>query len=171
MGGGKTVKPTYTQPHAQPGHEGNPPRLRKVRDRDGDGKRIVVAVYRADRWQSLLDQGHLTQIQCEAAQQFEGTWQTAQLQSYGLSGTGIIAGTPGHAHPSDTKLDALQKISHAIKFLEQRLGKGAHGVLMLMVSTPATYSGIARSLRVSRAKISVRVRDCLSVLAEHYGYG
>ena len=153
------------------GYDGNPPRLRRARDPGGKGHRDLIAVYRVDRWQHLLDKGSISQIQCEAAQQFEANWESAQFVSYAISGIVIMAGTAGHDRPSDTKMDALQKVSKAIRAIQAKLGEKAHAILLYAVTSGMSFSQMARAINCPRQDVSRRIRACLDILADHYGYG
>ncbi|MEI9995109.1 MAG: hypothetical protein WDM91_10975 [Rhizomicrobium sp.] len=150
----------------EPGYDGSRAVACKVRDPDGDGKRVLVTMRKIDRLEWLFSKRNIEEYHVAAGHRLQDLFQKARMQGF-VQLTGGGGGMP-RTTLADAKLDAMEEYGDAIRKLGQR---SRHVVEMLLIDDGnASLEACTRAIRVHPKAGLPLLLDGLDVLARHWGY-
>lgn len=157
-------------PRRKPGHDGNPPEFRTVRDLLGSGKRSAadgLQNINTDRLEWLLAHRHIDIAQHGAGRKLQRDHELSLIGGYAMSPALEKPGRGGNARPSDPadiRCDAIRRMNAA------RAHVGAIGfrILALVVLDNVAIAEAARRLGEPAGKLPLALRVALDSLASFY---
>ena len=145
------------------GYDGNPPKIRKIRDRDGAGRREIIAAYRDSALSTLAFRGSIDSLQREAGERLQNDEEA--LRKSGGSMLGLPGGNQYSGGASLVAVEAARRAKKAWGCIPSR----CQGALYLLLVENKGLKEIAAAFGVDRNKISERVCVALDELTIHYG--
>ena len=155
-----------------PGHDGNPPDFRAMRDLEGRGKRVAVDGLQninIDRLEWLLAHRHIDMAQHGAGRKLQQDQELAAIGGYAMSpafGT-QLPGAGSGARPSDpvdVRCDAIRRVNAA----RRHVGATGFRILELVVVENVALAEAARRLGEPAARVPLGLRVALDSLASFY---